>query len=107
MGDFLADFLGDQPIDGLRGQGRRFSVVSTHTRAGRGKIAAGVKPLIVERFIEASLGGTQRRPATSYVRSHSHSLEKKPRASILHHALGELDERAMNVIIGSGDAEAV
>jgi hypothetical protein len=43
----------------------------------------------------------------SYVRSRSHSLEKKPRAPIRHHALGELDERGMNVIIGSGDAEAV
>ena len=41
VGDFLVDLLSDQPIDGLRGQGPRFSVVSTHTRAGRGKIADG------------------------------------------------------------------
>jgi hypothetical protein len=107
VGDFIASLLVDKPIDRRRGQPWRFSVVFAHTRAGRGKIAAGVKPLIVERFIEPRLGGTERRPATSYMRARSHSLEKKPRASILHHALGELDERGMDVVIGSGDADAV
>src|ERR1700722_12018894 len=105
--DFVASFLRDELINGLRGQGWRLSVVFTHTRAGRGEAAASVKPLVVERFIEPGLGRTERRPATSYVRARSHSLEKKPRASILHHALGELDKPGMDVVIGSGDADAV
>ena len=107
VGDFLAPFLRDELIDRLRRQGWRFSVVFTHTRAGRREVPASVKPLIVERFIEPGLGRTERRPATSYISARSHSLEKKSRASILHHALGEFDERGMDVIIGSGDAEAV
>lgn len=107
MGDFLAPFQADKLINRLGGQAWRFSVVFTHARAGRGKIAAGVKPLIVERFIEPGHGGPERRPATLYVSSRSHSLEKKPRASVLHHALGKIDERGMDLMVGSGDGEAV
>jgi hypothetical protein len=107
VGDFLASPLGDKPIDRLRGQAWRLSLVFAHARAGRGKIAAGVKPLIVERFVETELGGTKSRPATSYVRARNHSLEKKPRAPIRHHALGKLYERGMDLMVGSGDAEAV
>lgn len=107
VGDFLARRLGDELIDRLRCQARRFVVVLTHTSSGRGKIAAGVKSLRVERFIEAGLGRTKCRPATAYVRSRRHSLEKKPRASVLRHALGKFDERGMNLMVWSGDAEAV
>jgi hypothetical protein len=107
VGDFLVRRLREEPIDRLRCQARRFFVVFAHAGSCRRKIVDGVKSLIVERFIEAGLGGTQRRPAASNVRSSSHSFEKKPGASILYHAVGKTDERGMDVVVGGGNAEAV
>ena len=103
----IFSFPVDKPIDRLRRQAWRFLVVFSHSRSGRGKIAGDIKSVIVERFIEAGLGWTERRPATSYVRSGSHSLKEKPRAPVLYHAVGKTHERCMDVVVGSGDAEAV
>ena len=105
VGDFLVPV--DKPIDRLRRKARRFLVVFSHSCSGRGKVAGDIKSVIVERFIEAGLGWTERRPATPYVRSGSHSLKEKPRAPVLYHAVGKPHERCMDVVVGSGDAETV
>ncbi len=107
MRDLMRAIVEIEPLDRFDGEFRRFGFIAKHALSGRGKSSHCVEPFRIDRFVAASLGRLDARPASLYLRPLFHPLKQNSRSPIRDQSVGKLDEIAVNLVFRDRDGHTI